>query len=553
MSTDVVNIGLGFLEGFALIISPCILPILPIILAGSLAGSKKRPLGIILGFIIVFALFTLFSRKLVQYTGVDINLIRHISYGILLLLGLIMISTYLTEKFSALTQQLANAGSTLSSVNNPQGGFLSGILFGGLVAIIWTPCAGPILAAVIVQTVIQQTNLLSFLTVLAFGIGAAVPMLIIVLFGREIMAKFTFFKTRTVVFRKLLGVIIIASVGYMIYFEGGIPVSSATELNTSSQKMLQNGVAVPYQAPAIDGITEWINSAPLQLSDLKGKVVLIDFWTYSCINCIRTLPYLKDWYNKYHNNGLVIIGVHAPEFDFEKDINNVKNAVANDGIKYPVALDNQFVTWRNFSNSYWPAHYLIDKNGYVVYQHFGEGDYDVTENNIRYLLGVGEPKNNSVNSTHVVQFLGSETPETYLGYSRADNFSSTESVSKDQSAHYTFPADLPENAWALQGLWTINSDKIVSAESNAAIKIHFNARKVFMVMGNSSSKPINVKVLLNGEAVIAEKGKDVANSSIHVDKHTLYEVLVLKFSGSGILQVIASEPGLEVYTFTFGG
>lgn len=550
MQAAVVNIGLGLLEGFALIISPCILPILPIILAGSLTGSKKRPFGIILGFVFVFALFTYFSRELVQYSGIDLNLVRHISFGILLLLGIILLSSYLTGKFNQLTQRLVSAGSKFSAVNNPQGGLISGMLFGGLIAIIWTPCAGPILAAVIVQTVIQQTNLLSFLTLLAFGVGATIPMLAIALFGREIIAKFSYLKTHTTLFRKILGVVIILSVGYMFYTEVGISPSIASATNNIPAINLQKGLVNPYVAPSISGIDAWLNSKPLQISDLKGKVVLIDFWTYSCINCIRTLPYLKDWYQKYHDKGLVIIGVHTPEFDFEKNLANVKNAVIQDGIKYPVALDSHFVTWLNFNNQYWPAHYLIDKNGTVVYTHFGEGDYDVAENNIRYLLGMRELAPTKMPAEEPI--AQNETPETYLGYSRAEHYSSPQSVKEDQATEYSFPNELTQNNWALQGRWKIISDRIISDQKNATIEINFHARKVFIVMGNATNKAIKVRLLLNGKTIQTEKGKDVANSSINVNNYSLYEVIALSQPGNGILQVIATSPGLEVYTFTFG-
>lgn len=550
MKSDLITIILGFIEGFALIISPCILPILPIVLAGSLAGSKKRPLGIIIGFTLTFAIFAFFSRKVVQYSGIDLNLIRHISYGILFLLGLIMISSYLTEKFSQFTQRLAGISSTFTSASNPQGGFLSGLFLGGLVAIVWTPCAGPILAAVIVQTVIQQTTITSFFTLLAFALGAAIPMFIIALYGKKIMGTFSIFKTKASLFRKILGAVIIASVAYMIYQEGGLVSSSVAQTTIKTSTSLEKGLWRPYKAPEIGGIEAWINSPPLQLSNLKGKVVLIDFWTYSCINCIRTLPYLKNWYNKYHDKGLVIIGVHTPEFDFEKNLDNVKSAVKRDGIHYPVALDNQFVTWRNFENHYWPAHYLIDKKGDVVYNHFGEGDYDVTENNIRFLLGINDLA--VPTPTRAEPYTYSQTPETYLGYARADR-SLSPSLIHDKVALYNFPQELASNAWGLQGAWIVNADKIVSAEANAALKIHFNARKVFIVMGNSTAKPIKVKILLNGEQLIADKGKDVNSSSILVDKHSLYEAAILKQFAGGILQITSTEPGLEIYTFTFGG
>lgn len=548
MQADIINMGLAFLEGLALIISPCILPILPIILSGSITGSKKRPIGIILGFVLTFALFTFFSRQLVQYTGIDLVLIRHISYGLLILFGIVMISSTLTERFSLLTQRLTRVGSSLSSANDVQGGFISGVIFGGLVGLIWTPCAGPILAAVIVQTVIQQTTFASFLTILSFGVGAAVPMLVIALFGRRIMTRLTFFKKHTIRMRKLLGLIIIFTVFYMIYSESAPPSFAQTNQAAFNQRGLTNGILNPYPAPAIAGITDWINSPPLEISKLTGNVVLIDFWTYSCINCIRTLPYLKDWYTKYHDKGLIIIGVHAPEFEFEKNENNVKNAVEKNGILYPVALDNHFTTWQNYQNRYWPAHYLIDKQGFVVYQHFGEGEYDVTENNIRYLLGM--KAENLAKSRE--SYNANETPETYLGIARADRYSSSEKIMEDLAAEYTYPTELADDHWALKGSWKIERDQIITAAAGAAIKIHFNATKVYIVMGNSTGQPIKVDLLLNGESIISEKGKDVQNSSIIVDRQRLYTALELKHFSSGILQLTSTAPGLEIYTFTFG-
>jgi len=543
MPTDIINIGLAFLEGFALIISPCILPILPIILAGSLDGSKKRPLGIIVGFILAFSLFTFFSRKIVQISGLDLSIVRDVSYILLVLFGVVMLSTYLTEKFARLTQRLANTGPHVSNGDD----FFSGVIFGGLVGLIWTPCAGPILAAVIVQTVLQKTTLGGFLVVLAFGIGAAIPMLFIMLFGRNIMTKFSFFRNHAMLLRKLLGVIIIASVAYMIYGGG---VSTSLAQSDVRQNSLIDGLIEPYQSPQITGISTWINSPPIDLAQLKGKVVLIDFWTYSCINCLRTLPYIKDWYQKYHDKGFEIIGVHTPEFDFEKDPTNVKNAVKKLGIDYPVALDNQFGTWQNFNNRYWPAHYLIDKNGLVVYQHFGEGDYDVTENNIRFLLGLNK---SAVKPAASESIPFSQTPETYLGYARAENYASPQAVIKGRPAIYTFPVSLDENQWALQGNWIIGPEYIVAQQSDAMLKIHFNAGKVFIVMGTVNNKPIKVKIVLNGEKVISSKGSDVVDSVITVKDHRLYEVLVLKNSGDGLLQITSASPGLQIYTLTFGG
>lgn len=549
MYSSIITIGLAFIEGFALIISPCILPILPIILSGSLTGSKARPLGIVTGFVIAFSFVTLFSKILVDSFHVNSEFLRNASFIILLMLGVMMISTYLTEKFNLLTQRLTSVGSSIQTINDPQSGFGGGVLFGGLIGIIWTPCAGPILAVVIVQVVLQQTGAASILTVLAFAIGAAVPMLLIALMGRELMNQFPIFRNYAGLFRKILGVIIIASVVFLYYDTGASIAASSSTSSQVSGTALVNGLDAPYAAPNIDGIDAWINSSPLQMSDLRGKVVLIDFWTYSCINCLRTLPYLKEWYAKYHDQGFEIIGVHSPEFQFEHDLNNVKMAVAKLGILYPVALDNNFVTWRLYHNEYWPAHYLINQDGMVVYTHFGEGEYDVTENNIRYLLGL---RGNVSNAAHAEKYFSQQTPETYLGYSRMEHFAGPEKITKDAVALYAYPSSLRKNEWALKGSWIVKPQSIVNVNADAAIKIHFYAKQIYVVMGNSGA-PIDVKIFLNGKVVTDAQGPDVINGQVNVTHNQLYSVINLKQEGEGTLEIVATAPGLELYTFTFGG
>jgi cytochrome c biogenesis protein CcdA len=541
MEIDLLNMGLAFIEGLALVASPCILPILPIILSASIEGSRKRPYGIILGFVLSFALFTFFSRQLVLLFGIDLNVVRNVSFGLLIFLGLIMISSYLTEKFNQFTQVFANIGFKASQ-GDDQAGFGSGVIFGALIGLIWTPCAGPILAAVIVQTILQHSNFSSFLTILAFAIGAAIPMLIIILFGRQLSSKFQFFENKAGLLRKLLGVIIIFAVLFMMYGPDLSTVSASAKVTANNLgDELEEGIKSPYKAPDPTGITSWVNSEPLTMEQLKGQVVLVDFWAYSCINCKRTIPYLLDWYKKYHDKGLEIIGVHAPEFDFERDLANVKNAVQQDQIPYPVALDNNFSTWQAYKNHYWPAHYLVDKEGNVVYEHFGEGDYDITENNIRFLLGIHEPMQAKVEAGERNIF---ETPETYLGYSRSNAYSSPETMQKDQSAIYSYPTSLHKNVWAIKGSWKINEQFISTEEKNAAIKINFNAKKVFAVMGSPENKTINVKVLLND--------KELHDKTITVKGHNLYSVVELPASAEGIVELVADEPGLDIYTFTFG-
>jgi len=456
-------------------------------------------------------------------------------------------SKKLTDKFSALTQGLVNAGSSWQTVNDSEGSFFSGVLFGSLIGLIWTPCAGPILAAVIVQVVLQQTTATSSLVILAFAIGAGLPMLLIALAGRGIMTRFQFFRTHTEGLRRILGLIIVLTV---IYFSFFYDMNAAVEVEptlTYPTKTLTQGLAQPYPAPAIAGIDRWINSGPLTWADLKNKVVLVDFWTYSCINCLRTLPYLKMWYAKYHDKGFEIIGVHSPEFAFEHNPENVMAAVKRFGITYPVALDNEFVTWRAFQNKYWPAHYLVDKNGQVVYEHFGEGEYGVTENSIRFLLGLTQ-----MSAPTKIETTAAQTPETYLGYARAANFSSLESMLNNQITKYSFPPTLSLDHWALQGKWKIEAEKIVSSESNASLMIHFSAKNVYIVMGVSLT-PVTVTLSLNGKP-LSEKdsGHDVKNNQLYVVENRLYHVVNLPASAQGILVITASQPGLEVYTFTFG-
>lgn len=537
---DLLNLILAFLEGIALIISPCILPVLPIILSGSIESGKKRPFGIIIGFITSFVLFTLFSKSLLELFNVNLNIIRNISFGLLITFGIIMLSNYLTEIFDLLTSRIANIGASWKIFQKPNQGFLSGLIFGGLVGLIWTPCAGPILAAVILQTILQKTNFQSLLTITSFAIGASIPMLMIAVFGREIINKLSFFKTRAVLLRRILGCIIIISVLYMIYgygftFTFSKPQEGVLPMQTSLMQTINN----PYPMPRIEGIEAWINSAPLKNEDLKNKVTLIDFWDYSCINCIRTLPYLKDWYKKYHDKGLVIIGIHSPEFSFEKNLDNVKKAVASYGIEYPVALDNKFETWINFRNHYWPAHYLVNKDGMVIYQHFGEGDYDILENNIRLLLGMNRAE---IDKGKELRFP--QTPETYLGYARMDRFFSPEEVATNANKKYSYQDSLPTNYWELQGNWTILAEYIRSEAPDSKIKLHFSASKVYAVIGNATEKSITVKIIINND-LNQTKLLNITNS-------TLYTIVDTNNNFDGTVELIASQPGLEIYTFTFG-
>ncbi len=520
---------LAFLEGLALIVSPCILPVLPLVLATSVAGGKGRPFGVIAGFVVMFGLFTLFARGILAATGVEPATIRAFSLVFLTLFALTMLLEPLARGFAALTRRLADMGGRLANIKGE--GFLSGAGIGAAIALVWTPCAGPILGAVLVQVIRQQDDAHAAFVILSFAFGAGVPMLGIALFGRLLTGRMGFFMRHAAALRRIMGALILASV---LFIASGamLPSFSEPEKISVSNNALGHALPEPYAAPGFIDIEGWINSQPLTMEGLKGKVVLVDFWTYSCINCIRTLPYVTRWYNDYSKLGLVVVGVHSPEFAFEKDRRNVEAAVVDNGIKYPVALDNELSTFVNFKNKYWPAHYLIDRDGKVVYTHFGEGNYDVTENNIRFLLGIGNTA--KLAKTAPVTSQG-QTPETYLGYRRGK----LDGAVRDQTHVYQAQEGLPLNGWALSGAWKVESERIVAQEKGASLIMRFKAGRVFLVMGGE--KPVNANVDFNNMA-----------RSFTVDRNKLYELLAQDSPQEGTITITADGPGLELYAFTFG-
>jgi thiol-disulfide isomerase/thioredoxin len=323
---------------------------------------------------------------------------------------------------------------------------------------------------------------------------------------------------------------------------------------------------VEGKLPSLDGAVQWLNSAPLTAEQLKGKVVLVDFWTYSCINCLRSLPYTKAWAEKYRDQGLVVIGVHAPEFAFERDINNVRKAVKDQGITFPVAVDNNYTIWRAFNNQYWPAHYFIDAKGQIRHHHFGEGEYARSEQVIQQLLEEAGRKNvaNSVVSAEDAQGIQQQSdmgqvgsPETYLGYERTENFASPERQDANAARQYTAPAKPALNQWGLAGNWLSQADQVTLNQGTGSIVYRFHARDLHLVLGpGKDGKPVRFRVTIDGAAPGQNHGSDVAaDGTGNIDNQRLYQLV--RQSGSGAVgdhtfSIEFLDSGVQAYAFTFG-
>jgi thiol-disulfide isomerase/thioredoxin len=420
---------------------------------------------------------------------------------------------------------------------------------------------------------LHGANLYSALLLLTFAAGAATSLGVALLASSRVIGwmKRSFGVEEWV--RRVLGVavvsgIVIIALGWDTRF-----LAQFTSANTTAteQKLISNlaqqtnaaQVADTGMAPALAGATQWLNSPALNMESLRGKVVLVDFWTYSCINCLRTLPYLKAWDEKYRAQGLVIIGVHAPEFAFEKNIKNVEQAVHELGVNYPVAIDNQYAIWNAFKNEYWPAHYLIDAQGRIRNQHFGEGAYQETELRIQALLKEAN-KDVAVNNNFVdVQGSGAtaaaadmdeRSPETYLGYARQENFASREPIKFDNPAKYTTPRTLKLNQWALNGMWLVTGESATLKDSGGPISFRFRGRDLHLVMGSSNGKPVRFRVTLDGAAPGNDYGVDIsASGNGEFREQRLYQLIRQRGEiRDHTFRIEFLDDGAQAFAFTFG-
>jgi cytochrome c biogenesis protein CcdA/thiol-disulfide isomerase/thioredoxin len=598
---------LVFLGGVLTILSPCILPVLPFVFARSEQKFLTNGLPMLAGMAITFAAIATLAAvggswavRVNQY-GRIVALVLLTTFAATLLSP--RLADWLARPFVALGNQLAQP-----SAGSSKFGVVNSLLLGVATGLLWAPCAGPILGLILTGAAISGPNTRTTLLLFAYAAGAATSLAVALLAGGRVFALLKKSLGTGEWIRRALGVAVLLAVVAIIFGwdstvltrlslngtnsleqslidkigpRDGAPGNAKTMAMSNSNMAMSNSTAdghgmmmsaakpagdLPVEGaiPSFTGATLWLNSPPLTPEGLRGKVVMVDFWTYSCINCLRALPFVESWYEKYKDHGLVVIGVHAPEFAFEKDPDNVRRAVADLKVTYPVALDNDYAIWQAFNNQYWPAHYFIDATGRIRGHHFGEGNYDESEQTLRKLLtdagqtdlpppGMGSAK--AVGVQAPPDEAHDQSPETYVGYRRAENFASPGGFSQDQPHRYSAPAALKLNQWALNGSWNVDPEKAVLGAVPGKIEFRFYARDLHLVLGPSSDgKPVRFRVLLDGAAPAANHGADTDSSGAGaIDRQRLYQLI--RQTGDVREHVFSIEfldPGVQAYSFTFG-
>src|SRR5208337_1498654 len=597
----IVLLGFAFLSGVITILSPCILPVLPIVLSGGVGGGKARPFGVLAGFVVSFTAFTLALSAIVQALGIPVDALRIVAVVLIILFGVVMLVPWLRNRFELLTSRIARRSGTAPGPQK-RNGFWSGVLVGLSLGLIWTPCVGPIMASVISLALTQHVDGGSVSITLAYTLGTSIPMLGVMLGGRALLNKVPALTRNAGNIQKVFGALMIvigvaiglgwdrqfqtfilrALPGYgsgLTAIEKTAPVLTALKTRQPAPSNAMKAGSAPgvFQAPeaaptngvlgnygaapafvtngtwfntegisAAPGQTSQGGSMPLMLESLRGKVVVVDFWTYGCVNCVRTLPYLKAWYDAYRDKGLVIVGVHTPEFEFEKSTANVVRAIHELGVTWPVVQDNDYLQWSAYANQYWPAHYFIDAKGRVRYFHFGEGEYDVSEKVIQALL-----KEAGANVGGIVSrpdaLIEAQTPETYLGYDRAKGFASAVAPVADAPVEYK-PARQPANGeWNLTGTWTITPQYVLPS-TTGTLQLGFDSRNVFLVV-----EPVDnggrISVFVDNKP--GTDTSDVKNGALAPRESRMYQLVGLSSAGSHLLR-LEVKGRLRLFAFTFG-
>jgi cytochrome c biogenesis protein CcdA/thiol-disulfide isomerase/thioredoxin len=544
-----VAIALAFVAGLITAVSPCVLPVLPIVLGGGIGESRRRPYAIIAGLATCFLVSIVFAAWALDALGLPQDLLRNISIGLLFLLAATLVFPQVGVLVERPLARLARG---------PSGDFGGGFLLGCALGFVFVPCGGPAIGFVTSSAAARDFGFKTIGVAVAYTIGVSLVLLTIALGGRRASGRL---RTGVERLRAAFGIVLAAAALALVFdldvkAQRWLPnwtqfLQDHTEASASGRDAYKRTKNVterePVQdaraasglpdfgpAPSFTAVAAWLNSPPLTSKRLEGKVVLVDFWTYSCINCLRTLPHVEAWDRMYRKDGLVVVGVHTPEFAFESVPSNVRAAVKRLGVRYPVALDNRYGTWNAYGNQYWPAKYLIDRRGHVRYAHFGEGSYDVTERNIRVLLGEkpGAPASAGLRD---LTPSGPLTPESYLGFERIARYAGSP-LRAGKVAGYSFPERLLQNQLAYSGRLRLESQRIVAVR-DARLRLHFYARKVFLVLGGTGT----VQVLVDGKA----------ERTVRVTEDRLYTLVDGTRTRDALLELRFS-PGVDAYAFTFG-
>jgi cytochrome c biogenesis protein CcdA/thiol-disulfide isomerase/thioredoxin len=576
---------LAYAGGVLTIVSPCILPVLPFVFARADRPFLRSGLPMLAGMATTFAAVATLAAVGGGWAVQANHAGRLLATLLLAGFGLTLLFPSLAERFSRPLVRLGNRLSQTADREAASGGSEIGasLLLGVATGLLWAPCAGPVLGLILTGAALQGASAGTTLLLLAYAAGAATSLALALLIGGRVFAAMKRSLGVGEWIRRGLGLAVLAGVAVIAL---GLDTSVLARVSGASTTTIEQGLLDRLQPPArtaqnamrpanataalpdegpmppLSGAVDWLNSPPLTAEALRGKVVLVDFWTYSCINCLRSIPYIKAWAAKYKDQGFVVIGVHAPEFAFEKNIANVKNAVARLGIRYPVAVDNDYAIWKAFNNQYWPAHYLIDAKGRVRDHHFGEGDYDTTEKAIQSLLAeaghaTGQAGMVTVQASGAEQAADSPdvlSPETYIGYNRAERFVSPGGADEDESAKYT-QGTLRLNDWSLAGTWTVGAERAVLDQPDGVIAYRFHARDLHLVLGpRPDGKPVRYQVTLDGQPPGDSHGADTApDGTGEVTSDRLYQLV--RQSGAvtdRTFEIRFLDPGVSAYAFTFG-